>query len=333
MRILVLLLALLTSGPASAGADVQVRTVTVDTPDGPRSAIVASPPGAVRPGRPLVLLFHGHMGSARNTLGEGLAKASPLAAWLPIVEREGVVVAALDGARGGDGQQGWNDGRPGGVGNPKTDDVAYARAVIETVGRDQRTDPARTFAMGMSNGGVFAFRLARELDPPLAAIAACCASMPGEAPPAPPRAKVSVLMIEGTEDLLMPYAGGQVGNRRKPRGAVLGTDVSLAYWRAADGLAEAPVEREAVPHRRAADATRVTRATWGVDGGPQVRLLRVVGGGHCEPSLAHAYGRLYTTVCGRQNRDVESAEEAWRFFRGKHAAVRVIDVPEPGREH
>ena len=296
-------------------AAATIRELTVPTPDGPRRALLALPRGPARPGRPLVLLFHGHMGSARNTLGQGLGPASPLAAWVTVADREGVVVVALDGARGADGQQGWNDGRPGLSGNPTTDDVAFTAAVIARVEREQATDPARVFAMGMSNGAVFTFRLALELPHPLAGLAAACGSMPGERTPAAPRRPVPVLLLAGTRDPLMPYEGGQVRFRDTRRGAVLGVPATLAYWRAAFGLADAPRE-EPLPHA-GKDATRAVRLTWGEDG--PVALVRIEGGGHCEPSREHRLGWLYTRMCGPQNHDLEAAEEAWRFFRGRRA--------------
>lgn len=296
----------------------EVRPLSIPTKDGLRQALVATPKGGKRPGRPLVLLFHGHMGNMKNTLGQGLGEGSALAAWLPIADREGLVIVALDGAKGLDGKQGWNDGRPGSSGNPTTDDVAFARAVIQRMQQEEGTDPSRTFAMGMSNGGVFTFRLALDLDLPLAGIAAACASMPGDRAPAPAGRPLSVLLLEGTEDPLMPYAGGQVHFYEKRRGAVLGTEATLAYWRGVDGLSDVATTQE-LPHLDRRDPTRVDRQTWGASGGPQVRLLRVQGGGHCEPSLTHRYGWLYTKVCGKQNHDVESAEEAWAFFKDKRS--------------
>ncbi|GLH71924.1 polyhydroxybutyrate depolymerase [Geothrix limicola] len=304
------------------GIPAQAASITegiVATKDGPRHFLVAVPAGPAQPRRPLVIVLHGHMGNAKNTLGTGLQERCPLSAWAAIADREGLVVAALDGAKGEDGKQGWNDGRPGSTGNPTTDDVAFAKAVIDRMERDQNTDPQRVYAMGMSNGGVFTFRLALELDHPLAAIAATCASMPGDHAPAPASRPMSVLMIEGTKDPLMPYEGGQVHFYKKLRGAVLGTEASLAYWRKVDGLGGVPTQQTIPPAGRSGDPTRVTRMTWGDPGGPQVVLLKVEGGGHCEPSLAHRYGLLYTAVCGKQNGDVESAEEAWRFFRDKRA--------------
>lgn len=300
-------------GLTALGADIKKETVA--TADGSRLCLVATPPGPPAAGRPLVLLFPGHMGSAGNTLGQGRGPASPLSAWLPIVDREGIVLVALDGARGADGQQGWNDGRSGNSGNPTTDDVAFTRAVIARLRSEQHIDPTRIYAMGMSNGGVFTFRLALELDPPLAAITAVCASMPGERTPATAKHAVSVLVIEGTSDPLMPYEGGQVHFHSKLRGAVLGTEASLAFWKAADGLFGTPLI-ESIPHR-GRDATSLLRRTWGAAAGSQVVLLRVEGGGHCEPSIAHHLGWLYTQVCGAQNHDVEAAEEAWSFFKDK----------------
>lgn len=311
---LAILLVSLVAKPSPAAT---ITEGTIPTKDGPRHYLVATPMGPAQAGRPLALVLHGHMGSARNTLGSGLQERCPLSAWVTIADREGLVVAALDGAKGLDGKQGWNDGRPGGAGNPTTDDVAFVQAVVERMERDQGTDPRRVYAMGMSNGGVFAFRLALELKHPLAAIAAACASMPGGHPPTHAPRPMSVLLMAGTADPLMPYEGGQVHYRNKLRGAVLGVEATLAFWKTADHLTGAP-SLENIPHRGTrGDSTRAVRHTWGAPAGPQIMLLKVEGGGHCEPSLEHRYGLLYTAVCGKQNSDLESAEEAWRFFKEK----------------
>jgi polyhydroxybutyrate depolymerase len=269
----------------------------------------------------LVLLLHGHGGNAHNTLGQGLGHPSPLAAWLAIADREGVVVAALDGAKGPDGYPGWNDGRPGAVGDPQVDDLAFVRAVIQRLEREQDVDPTRIYVMGMSNGAVMTQRLALDLNVPLAAVASVCGPIPGE-PPAKAARPVSVLLIAGTEDPIMPYGGGQVTVLRRARGQVAGVDATLAYWRKVDGLDSSPQVAE-MPHRKGRmDPTRVERKAGGATGGLQVELLKVVGGGHEEPSLRYDYGLVYRAVAGHQNHDLEAAEAAWAFFKGKRAGGR-----------
>jgi poly(3-hydroxybutyrate) depolymerase len=100
---------------------------------------------------------------------------------------------------------------------------------------------------------------------------------------------------------------------------VLGAEVLLDFWKAADGLKGDPVV-ESIPHTgRKVDATRIVRMTWGDANGPRVIIPKVQGGGHCEFSINHPYGFLYTCICGRQNTDIESVEEAWQFFKTKQA--------------
>jgi polyhydroxybutyrate depolymerase len=72
----------------------------------------------------------------------------------------------------------------------------------------------------------------------------------------------------------------------------------------------------AFPHR-GSDVTRASKTTYGPDAGPQVEMLTIEHGGHVEPSLRFHYGMLYGRLVGLQNRDLESAEEAWSFFRAK----------------
>ncbi|HEX9082844.1 MAG TPA: PHB depolymerase family esterase [Holophagaceae bacterium] len=308
-------------GLAGILSAAQVRPGSVTTAGGSRTYLLALPDGPARPGRPLVLLLHGHGGNARNSLGQGLGHASPLAAWLAIADREGVVVAALDGAKGPDGYPGWNDGRPGAVGDPSTDDLGFVRAVVDRAEKEQGVDPSRIYVMGMSNGAVMAQRLALDLDLPLAAVASACGSLPGE-PPAKAVRPLSVLLIAGTEDPIMPYLGGQVTLFKRPRGQVAGVEATLAYWRKVDGLTGPPTVSD-VPHLKGRqDPTRVEREVWGGPGGPQVELLKVVGGGHEEPSLRYDYGLVYRAVAGHQNRDLESAEAAWAFFKDKRATAR-----------
>lgn len=72
------------------------------------------------------------------------------------------------------------------------------------------------------------------------------------------------------------------------------------------------------PKRDPKDHTSAVRRTWGADpAGLQVVCIEVEGAGHTEPSIAFPLAWAWTAVVGRQNRDVEIAEEIWSFFRDK----------------
>jgi polyhydroxybutyrate depolymerase len=286
---------------------------SIQTVDGTRTYLLLQP-AALGP-RPLVILLHGHMGSAKQALTQG-----PLAAWKDISAREGVLVAALDGVKGPDGHTGWNDCRGDASGNPKTDDVAFVKAVIERLAREAHADPKRVYLMGISNGAMMALRLALQLDPAPAAFCAVCGLMAADgACGAPATRPIPALLVDGTEDPLVPFGGGQVHFFKKRRGAVIGAEETVAFWRAADGLAGAKAAASEFPHREVSDPTRAAKLVWGEAGGPQVEFIRVQGGGHAEPTLDHPYGALYRAFTGKQNRDFESAEEAWAFFKDKRS--------------
>jgi polyhydroxybutyrate depolymerase len=128
---------------------------------------------------------------------------------------------------------------------------------------------------------------------------------------------ISVLLIHGTDDPLVPYKGGDVGfGDHSGRGAVWSVDATRDFWLRVDGLQDAESATYEFPHI-GVDPTRAGRITYGPDSGPQVEVLTIVKGGHVEPSTRFHYGALYSRIVGAQNRDVEAAEEAWDFFKNK----------------
>lgn len=311
--------ALATSAAARA---VTLTPVELPRPEGARHYLLAVPDAATPAKRPLVILLHGHAGSAAQLLGRERS-AAPMSLWLRIADREGVLLAAPDGAVGRDGRRGWNDCRGDAANNPQVDDVGLVTDIIHREVEQHGADPSRVFVMGMSNGGMMALRLAIELGSTLAGFAAVSASMAAHTACPVPNVPVSALIVAGTHDPLVPYAGGDVHLRSShPRGAVIGVESAAATWRDTIGLPAAPASVATLPHRDAADATRATRIVWGERANAlQVELLRIDGGGHIEPSITQRARRAYTAIVGAQNGDVEVAEEAWNFFKDKRAGM------------
>lgn len=307
--------ALAAAGSAHAASQQSLQINVAGTP---RDYIVATPQSPATGPMPLVILLHGHIGTAANVLGEGRSP-SPLSAWLNIADREHVMLAALQGLKGSDGYTGWNDCRTDTKGGPTGDDVAFAQDVVAKLVQSGRVDPKRIYVMGMSNGSMMSFRLALQMKPTPAAIAAVSGTMASNSACHESPGVVSVLMIDGTSDPIVPYAGGPVGVGRNKAGPVIGFDATRDFWLKADGLTGAKPVSQQFPHRSGSGDTSATKVTYGSDSGPQVEAVTIKNGGHVEPSLRYHYGWIYSRIVGNQNRDFESAEEAWRFFKDKSA--------------
>lgn len=290
------------------------QALNIAMPDGPRQALLVDGGGSGP--RPLVLLLHGHLGTAANALGQG-SHPSPLSQWVQIAAREHLVVAALQGNVGSDKHTGWHDCRLDATEDPQTDDVGFAQSVVNQLVQAGRVDPHRIYVMGMSNGAMMSYRLALELQPAPAAIAAVSGLMAADSGCREQPRPVSVLIIQGTADPIVPYAGGKVGFRGYKTGTVIGLEASRNYWLRVDGLVNVQGLAYTFPHQPESGSLSATRVTYGPPQGPQVETIVVQNGGHIEPSLRYHYGWLYHQLVGEQDADFESAEEAWAFFRDK----------------
>lgn len=267
--------------------------------------------------RPVVLLLHGHLGDADVMTGQNRKKA-PYKIWLEIAQREKLLLVIPDGERGSDRQRGWNDCRADATTNPTSDDMAFIDKLLATVAASYPVDARRLYATGTSNGGNMVFRLALERPERFAALAPVVASMPRHSQCAPKAEPVSLLIMNGTSDPLMPYAGGAVGKQKGDdhgRGEVLSTRETVAYWVRHNGAHPQP-ELRTLPDRDPKDGSTVHVQQYrGGRAGSEVLLYEVRGGGHTEPSQREQYGRLYRRIVGPQNHDVEMADEVWAFFK------------------
>lgn len=258
----------------------------------------------------LLILLHGHGGTATQLLGQGRL-ASPLSLWLPIADREQIVIMAPDGSKGSDNIQGWNDCRRDASSNPNSDDSS----MIDKAIAEHDVDPARVYVIGMSNGGLMTLRLA--------GVATVGAAMAAPSKCALPDTPLSVMLVAGTKDPVMPYAGGEIRFARSgSRGSVLSAEDSAEYWRKLARLPDTPAVHT-FPHDDTANPTSARRMLWGEHADKlQVALLQITGGGHIEPSISKRVGAFYGSIVGPQNTDLEIAEEAWIFFKDKRAGLK-----------
>jgi len=295
------LLGLLAASPAAAQApDWQARSLTHDGQTRTWSEIVPAACAARTARCPVLIALHGGgggMGGAQFASGTGLAVEGAA---------RGYVVLAPD-ALGAN----WNDGRPeisAGI-----DDVGFIRAMIADVGGRAGVDTARTFATGASNGGLMSYRLACEGGGAFRAVAPVIANM-GSALIARcrPQGNVSLFMIPGTADRLMPYGGGGVAAGLGNRGTIVSSDRTLDFWRTAMGCAGAPRAERLDPVQ---DETQVAITRYeGCRGGAIVQRWTVEGGGHTWPGRAGARRGFRVRLTGVTATEFSATQVILDFF-------------------
>ena len=189
--------------PATAAMGT-VTEHTLRTADGLQRSYRLFVPASISGRAPLLLALHGGLGSGvqfeANSGFDGLATAN------------GFIVAYPDGvtrfADGTGGARTWNGGKCCGPAVTRNlDDVAFLRAVVKDVAKSQSIDRSRVYAVGHSNGGIMALRLACEASDVFAAVGAQSASL--ETTGCAPRRPVSTMQIHGTADTNVPIAGGK----------------------------------------------------------------------------------------------------------------------------
>jgi polyhydroxybutyrate depolymerase len=124
-----------------------------------------------------------------------------------IADQAGFLVVYPKGTGSTESVLAWNAGKCcGDAVTNQVDDIAFVRQILADVGTLIGLDPKRIYAMGFSNGAMFAYRLACEMSDTFAAIAPVSGVLVSS--PCLSQKSVSVMHVHGLSDQLVPYAGG-----------------------------------------------------------------------------------------------------------------------------
>jgi polyhydroxybutyrate depolymerase len=270
-----------------------------------RSYFVYRPHGHQRKAElPLVIVLHG--GGPAD--GE---KAAKNFGFNELARRHGFIAVYPNGV-----DSYWRDGRGythRGDNDAAVDDVAFLSALIDHFVLHQGADPRRVYVTGTSNGGMMTLRLGCEIAPKLAAIAPVISSIPKNIyHDCRPETDLPVLIMNGTEDPLMPWDGGHVRFFRKKMGEVVSTRETVMFW-IKHNRCNPRGKTIRLPDRDRNDqstveVSRFSNGRTGVD----VVLYKIVGGGH---NLPGSDARERKRVTGRKNNDINGAREIWKFFQ------------------
>jgi polyhydroxybutyrate depolymerase len=281
-----------------AGCKTQAPAAQVDaSPPSPAVATSSSrrrPPSAPRdfafyvPYRleatkpaPLVVFFHGYGSS-----GVPHARAWGLEA---LADAKGFVLARPDGTIDARGSRFWNaTDACCDFGHTDVDDVGFVGSLIDAAVARYNVDPKRVYVVGHSNGGFFAYRLACDLAPRIAAAVSVAGATWADRSRCHPASPVSIAQAHGTKDDIIRLGGGTVFDLPVP--PYPSVEATVAAWAAYDGCAGAiertPKRLDLVPGLAGAETT--VSAYGGCPAGVAVELWSIDGGDHA-PSFARAW--------------------------------------------
>lgn len=211
----------------------------------------------------------------------------------------------------------WNDGREDSISLShynEIDDVGFIEKLIDYGIDSFRVDPSQIFVAGLSNGGFMTFRLACELSKKIKGIAAVSASLAlDQLVNCSADSTVSVMMINGTRDPMMPYEGGEMIVNERSQGSILGTEETIDFWLGENTCKEKSSKKD-VSNTNLFDETRSERLTYAnCNNKTKIALITVTNGGHTWPG-----GRQYMgeKAIGKTSKDFDASEEIWKFFKG-----------------
>jgi polyhydroxybutyrate depolymerase len=194
---------------------------------------------------------------------------------------------------------------------PGIDDERFLTGVVDKLVTEIGIDPGRVFAAGSSRGGFMAFRLALEVPTQFRAVAAVSANVhtPDNFKCKPAQnGTSSVMIMNGTEDPLVPFDGGNVNlfGFSYKYGTVMSSRDSGQYFADLNHIAGAPRTNET----NVADGVRVEHVLWRNDSNVEVELVAIHGGGHGIPQPYRRRPRLL----GPSPKEPNGPDVIWSFF-------------------
>jgi polyhydroxybutyrate depolymerase len=256
--------------------------------------------------RPLIVVLHGGLGDDDDTVALSFGKLNALAG-----EDDFMVVYPM--GVGGH----WNDGRNVQryvAQRERVNDVGFLSKLVGDVIQKRNIDPEAVFVVGVSDGAMMAHRFACERGQLLRGFVAVIGAMPYNVARRRSRCTqelLSALMINGTEDPIVPWDGGTVKYEDQDLGRVLPVERTFSFWMRHNACEDVTVSM--LPDFVPTDGTRVERRkAEGCADAIKVELLVVQGAGHTWPS---GWQYLPEAQVGPISRDIDAAVAAWRFFQ------------------
>lgn len=259
-----------------AHADERTERIVFESDGRMREALIYAPTPDFTPHR-LVVMLHGAGGDVsriRHFTAHGLERNAAAASWIVAYPQ------GIDGT--------WNDCRRSPAYPAKlqqVDDVDFLAELIERVRKRYAIATEDVLVAGFSNGGQMALRLGLERPDAIGGVAMVAAQLPTPAESLCTKvlAPLNALLIGGTRDPLIPFAGGSSAGPTGDRlGDVLSLEETARAFAAALGL-DAPTRKVRLPEADGHDDTSAELTEWSAPDRPLLRLYTLHGAGHIVP--------------------------------------------------
>ena len=237
----------------------------------------------------LVFVLHGSGGNGKGVRNGAMSLEK-------IADREKVIVVYPDGYK-----RYWNECRKAATSQANVENIdenAFFDGMISYFHQKYKIDPKRVFVVGTSGGGHMAYKLALTMPDKFRAITAVIASLPTDSNMdcAPLGKPMSVLIINGTNDPLNRYEGGEMRTGDVYLGTVRSTQDTFRYWAALSGYHGEP-KMTLLPDKDPSDGKTIEKYAYEAAKKREVVLLKVINGKHDYP------------------KDIDVHLEAWAFFK------------------
>ncbi len=235
---------------------------------------------------PLVITIHGFVQWPANQMH--------ISRWNDLADEYGFIVVYPGGTRF---PKRWRTGALPGRQQDPSADIQFLTDLIDKLERDFNIDSSRIYVNGLSNGGGMSFVLACALSDRIAAVGIVAGALPASWESCRPGRPVPVMIFHGTDDPIVPYAGGHF--RR------VGALPPIPEWAAAlarrYGCSQSP---RTIPAIGAVSGIEYTGCK------ADVIFYTIQGGGHTWPG-----GKpLPVWITGRTSMDIDATGTLWEFF-------------------
>jgi polyhydroxybutyrate depolymerase len=130
-----------------------------------------------------------------------------------------------------------------------------------------------------------------------------------------PKQGTPIMMVNGTEDPLIPWQGGAV--KRVAREPIRPVPETLDYWIEVNGADRSAATRHLLPDRVPEDGCRIVKTSYpkAPGGKPVVVFYQVKGGGHAVPVPRQRGMRPQVKeLIGNPCEDMDGPQAAWDFM-------------------